>query len=342
MHTLTVAWTMVLPLYIRSFASCYIFSVLFYVLFLFISHFRYPDILCYSNYCFSCAMSYFPMVAIVPAAQALTVVFVRLKLMLQAIYLTCIKLMSCNDTRTLYFMHHETRTLSYCCDLALLLEFWPMGAQLPLKAALPLAERIATASDRCSGTGSGSKLSPLLRSLWGTFQHLISLLTHFVSMGVLAVVRMLRRMSMRVLQLDWMHDTHAMFIVICFAVVIMTNDRISSGWLIWHWGNHDCPSGNVGQTRWNLSGVDQFQATARDSGVPLTCVTYNVNYVLCLYIPFMTVFVLIMICIFSGIKCFESWILIAIQNKAYFALSSTSWRPRDAYAVSKLGHYRFL
>ena len=133
------------------------------------------------------------MVAIVPAAQALTMTSIRSKLMLQAIYLACIKLMICNDTRTLYFMHHETRSLSYCCDVAPLREFWPIGAQLPLKTALPLAERIATASSRCSGTRPKAKFSPLLRSLWGTFQHLVSLLTHFASMGVLAVSRVLRR-----------------------------------------------------------------------------------------------------------------------------------------------------
>ena len=37
---------------------------------------------------------------------------------------------------------------------------------------------------------------------------------------------------------------------------------LSPAWLIWHWGNHDCPSGSVGQTRWSLSGVDRFQTTA--------------------------------------------------------------------------------
>ena len=55
-----------------------------------------------------------------------------------------------------------------------------------------------------------------------------------------------------------MSDTKSILIVICFAVVIMTDARFnppsSRGWLIWHWGNHDCPSGSVGQTRWNLSG----------------------------------------------------------------------------------------
>ena len=139
------------------------------------------------------------MAAIVPAPQALAMVSIRSKLMLQAIYLTCIKLMICNDIRALYFMHHETRALSYCCDMALLRVFWPMGAQLPLKAALSLAEGIATASEHCSGTGSRAKLSPLLRSFWGTFQHLTSLLTHFASMGVLVIGRVLRRVSMKVL-----------------------------------------------------------------------------------------------------------------------------------------------
>ena len=42
--------------------------------------------------------------------------------------------------------------LSYFCDMTLSQEFKPMGAQLSLKASLPLAERIATASDRCSKT----------------------------------------------------------------------------------------------------------------------------------------------------------------------------------------------
>ena len=105
------------------------FFVLFHSLFLLISHFLYPEILCYSNNCFSDlrAMSYFAMVAIVPAAQALTMVSIQSKLMLQAIYLTCIKLMICNDTRTLYFMHHEITVLSYCCGMALLREFLANG-----------------------------------------------------------------------------------------------------------------------------------------------------------------------------------------------------------------------
>ena len=47
----------------------------------------------------------------------------------------------------------EIRALSHYCDMTLSQEFYPMGAQLSLKAALPLAERIATASDHCSKTG---------------------------------------------------------------------------------------------------------------------------------------------------------------------------------------------
>ena len=66
--------------------------------------------------------------------------------------------------------------------------------------------------------------------------------------------------SMRELYLACMQDTHAMLIVICFAVVIMTDDRTSSEWLIWHWGNQ-CGSDPV-EPEWG----DQFQATARDSG----------------------------------------------------------------------------
>ena len=54
-------------------------------------------------------------------------------------------------------------------------------------------------------------------------------------------------------------------------------DRIkppsSPGWPLWHWGNHDCPSGSTGQTRWNLSGVDRFQTATRHSGTRLACMT---------------------------------------------------------------------
>ena len=58
-------------------------------------------------------------------------------------------------------------------------------------------------------------------------------------------------------------------IVICFAVVIMTDDRInpppSSEWLIWH---HDCPSGSVGQTLWNpvWPGSIDFKPPRRTAG----------------------------------------------------------------------------
>ena len=45
------------------------------------------------------------------------------------------------------------RALYYNCGMTLLQDFWPMEAQLSLKAALPLAESIATASDRCGNTG---------------------------------------------------------------------------------------------------------------------------------------------------------------------------------------------
>ena len=82
-----------------------------------------------------------------------------------------------NKTLTQNHMHHETRALSYCCDVA----------QLPLKTALPLSERIATASGRCSETGPMAKLSSLLRSSWGTFQHLISLSTDFAVGRVLSM-----------------------------------------------------------------------------------------------------------------------------------------------------------
>ena len=40
-----------------------------------------------------------------------------------------------------------------CLTKAVALEFLPMGAQLLLKAALPLAGILATASDRCRKTG---------------------------------------------------------------------------------------------------------------------------------------------------------------------------------------------
>ena len=47
----------------------------------------------------------------------------------------------------------NSRALSYYCDMTLVQEFQPMGVQLSLKAALPLAERLATTLDRYSKTG---------------------------------------------------------------------------------------------------------------------------------------------------------------------------------------------
>ena len=75
-------------------------------------------------------------------------------------------------------------------------------------------------------------------------------------MGVMAVGRMLRHGvnegTITWLGVGYAHDVDCD----CFAVVIMTDDRTnapsSPDWLIWHWGNHDCSSGSVGQTRWNL------------------------------------------------------------------------------------------
>ena len=102
-----------------------------------------------------------------------------------------------------------------------------------------------------------TKLLPLLRSLWGTFRHLISLLTHFASMGGVGW-RSGAATGCQWGNLIGMSDTQSILIVIWFVVVIMTAARLNPpslrGWLIWHWGNHDCPSGSVGQTRWNLSG----------------------------------------------------------------------------------------
>ena len=45
--------------------------------------------------------------------------------------------------------------LYYFCNMMLPQHFKPMGAHLSMKAALPLAERIATTSDRCINTWSG-------------------------------------------------------------------------------------------------------------------------------------------------------------------------------------------
>ena len=128
-------------------------------------------------------------VAIVPAAQALTMVSIRLKLMFQAIYLT-------DD------LQWHPYTLFHA--------LWNQGPVLLLRhgaVARILANGDAAffescaaigwndceAPCGCSRTGPKSKLSPLLRSLWGIFRHLISLLTHFASMGLLAVGWVLRR-----------------------------------------------------------------------------------------------------------------------------------------------------
>ena len=46
--------------------------------------------------------------------------------------------------------------LYYYCHMSMSQGFQPMAAQLSVKAALPLAERIATASDCCSNTGPWS------------------------------------------------------------------------------------------------------------------------------------------------------------------------------------------
>ena len=54
------------------------------------------------------------MVAIVPAALALTMVSIRSKLMLQEMYLICIKLIIYNDTHTLYFLKPELNYHLYC------------------------------------------------------------------------------------------------------------------------------------------------------------------------------------------------------------------------------------
>ena len=54
----------------------------------------------------------------------------------------------------------KVRTVSYYSDMILSQVFQPMGAQLSLKAALPLAERLVTASNSCS------KIGPCDSDLW--------------------------------------------------------------------------------------------------------------------------------------------------------------------------------
>ena len=51
------------------------------------------------------------------------------------------------------YIESGPRALSYYSDMTLSQEFQPMAAQLSMKAALPLAKILATASDRCSKTG---------------------------------------------------------------------------------------------------------------------------------------------------------------------------------------------
>ena len=64
----------------------------------------------------------------------------------------------------------QGRALSYYSDLTLSQEFQPMAAQLSMKAALPLAKILATASCRSSKTGPSIGLVMAwchqLRSLW--------------------------------------------------------------------------------------------------------------------------------------------------------------------------------
>ena len=101
-----------------------------------------------------------------------------------------------------------------------------------------------------------------------------------------------------------------MLFVTCFAVIVMTDDITSSEWLIIHWGNHDCPSGRVGQTQWNLSGVERSLATARHSGMQLVCLTYYVNYVLCTCILHLSPFLSSLWSVYFPEFFFSIWIWI--------------------------------
>ena len=72
--------------------------------------------------------------------------------------------------------------MSYYCDTTLSQEFQPMEQQLSLEAALPLAKRFATASDRCSKTGPSTAASNIvldLNSLYRTWK-LIRLFSLFM------------------------------------------------------------------------------------------------------------------------------------------------------------------
>ena len=105
----------------------------------------------------------------------------------------------------------------------------------------------------------------------------------------------------------------------------MTNDRnnapSSPEWLIWLWGNHDCPCGSVDQTRWNLSGVDRFQTTTRHSGVRLACVTYYVKLCTVLVYRIYDRFCFHYDLYIFGIKVFlifESFNVIFVMKKSNF------------------------
>ena len=85
------------------------------------------------------------------------------------------------------------------------------------------------------------------------------------------------------------------------------------------WADHcKMSSGSVGHTRWNLSGVDRFQATARQSGLRLACdllCKLCTVLVYCIYGHF---------CFHDGLyifrdKIFESWI-------KFFSQSFESWQ----------------
>ena len=93
-----------------------------------------------------------------------------------------------------------------------------------------------------------------------------------------------------------MQDTHAMLIVICFAVVIMTDDRTSSEWLIWHWQYGSDPV----EPEWGRSISSHSE---RQRGTTRVC---HLLCKLCTVLVYCIDdhFVFIMICIFSRIKVF--------------------------------------
>ena len=69
--------------------------------------------------------------------------------------------------------HHNYRALSYYSDLTLSQEFQPMAAQLSMKAALPLAKILATASCRSSKTGPRAVMGHT-KTAFGRFTPLIN------------------------------------------------------------------------------------------------------------------------------------------------------------------------